>query len=124
MTTQLASSPLAYRQNAVLAASPSKLVVMLYDGARRFLYQAAVAMREEQIATSHYKLRRAEDIIIHLRETLDMEQGEIAEQLSGIYRFCQRHLLKARAERDPQKIEEVSALLGELRDAWSRIEQT
>ncbi len=123
MTSSLASSPNAYRQNAVLAATPGRLVVMLYDGARRFLYQASVAMGEQQIAASHYKLRRAENIIIHLRETLDMDQGEIAERLQAIYRFCQRHLLQARAERDPQKIEEVSTLLGELREAFARIEQ-
>jgi flagellar protein FliS len=123
MTTQLAPSPHAYRQTAVSAASPGKLIVMLYDGARRFLHQASVAMSEQQIAASHTKLRRAENIIIYLRETLDPDQGEIAERLATIYRFCQRHLLQARAERDPQKIEQVSVLLGELREAWAKVEQ-
>ena len=121
--TTLASSPHAYRQSAVLAASPGRLVVMLYDGARRFLHQAAVAMNEGQVPQSHYKLRRAENIILHLRDTLDMEQGEVAERLASIYRFCQHHLLQARAERSPEKIEQVSALLSELRDAWATIEQ-
>ena len=121
MTTQLAASPLAYRQNAILAASPGRLVVMLYDGARRFLHQASAAMAEQEIAASHYKLRRAENIIIHLRETLDMDQGEVAERLASIYRFCQRHLMQARVERSPEKIQQVSDLLGELRDAWARI---
>ena len=65
------------------------------------------------------KLRRAESIITHLRDTLDMEQGEVPARLQAIYLFCVRHLNQARIERDPAKIEEVSALLGELRDAWS-----
>jgi flagellar secretion chaperone FliS len=119
--TQLATSPTVYRQSAVLGAAPEALVVMLYDGARRFLYQGAIAMREDRLELAHHKLRRAEDILLHLREVLDMDQGEIAERLQAIYLFCQRHLRQARLDRDPAKIEQVSDLLGELREAWAAI---
>ena len=78
MSTYAATySPNAYRASAVLTASPGQLVVMLYDGARRFLHQAAVAMGERDIPGAHNKLTRAEDIIRHLRNTLDMDQGEL-----------------------------------------------
>lgn len=43
-------------------------------------------------------------------------------RLQSIYLFCLRHLRAARFDRDPGKIEEVSALLGHLRDAWAVIE--
>jgi flagellar secretion chaperone FliS len=115
------SSPRAYRESAVLSAPPELLVVMLYDGARRFLYQASVAMRDGQIQMAHAKLRRAEDILRHLRNTLDMEQGQLADRLQAIYLFCQRHLRQARLDRDPAKIEQVSSILGDLRDAWAAI---
>ena len=115
------SSPNAYRESAVLTATPEQLVVMLYDGARRFLYQAAVAMRNEDVQTAHVKLRRAEAIISHLRNTLDLDQGDIAARLQSIYLFCNRHLNQARIQRDPVKIEEVSSLLGELREAWGAV---
>ena len=105
----------------MLSAPPEMLVVMLYDGARRFLFQASVAMRNEQIELSHRKLRRAEDIIQHLRDTLDMEQGEISQRLEAIYLFCLRHLQQARFDRDVTKLEQVSGLLGELREAWATI---
>jgi flagellar secretion chaperone FliS len=121
MSTQFPSSPAAYRQSAVLTASPERLVVMLYDGARRFLSQATVAMRGDDVQTAHVKLRRAEAIIEHLRDTLDMDQGEVAARLQAIYLFCGRHLNEARVERDPAKIEQVAALLGELRQAWSTL---
>ena len=121
MYSQLASSPSAYRQSAVLTASPEQLVVMLYDGARRFLGQATAAMRSGDVETSHLKLRRAEAIIAHLRDTLDLDQGEVAERLQAIYAFCHRHLNDARVQRDPKKIEQVNALLGELRSAWSSV---
>jgi flagellar protein FliS len=116
--------PRAYRESAVLSAQPEQLIVMLYDGARRFLGQAAIAMGEGQVELAHRKLRRTEDILLHLREVLDMEQGgEIATRLQSIYLFCQSYLLKARLDRDPAKIDRVSAMLGELRDAWATIEQ-
>jgi flagellar protein FliS len=115
------ATPNAYRESAVLSAPPEVLVVMLYDGVRRFLFQAGVAMRDGQIELSHRKLRRAEDIIHHLRDALDMDQGEISERLEAIYLFCLRHLQQARFDRDANKLEQVSALLGELREAWAAI---
>jgi flagellar secretion chaperone FliS len=121
MNPQLAYSPSAYRQSAVLTASPEQLVVMLYDGARRFLGQAAVAMHAGDVQTSHLKLRRAEAIITHLLETLDLDQGDLALRLQSIYLFCNRHLNDARVQLDPKKIEQVGALLGELRSAWSTV---
>jgi flagellar secretion chaperone FliS len=122
MSQHLASSPRAYRESAVLTASPERLVVMLYDGARRFLHQGAVAMRSGQVEAAHHRLRRAEAIISHLRDTLDMEQGELPARLQSIYLFCNRHLNHARIQRDPAKIEQVSSLLGELREAWAAAE--
>jgi len=115
------ATPNAYRESAVLSAPPEMLVVMLYDGARRFLFQAGVAMRNGQIELSHRKLRRAEDIIHHLRDALDMDQGEISQRLESIYLFCLRHLQQARFDRDANKLEQVSTLLGELREAWATI---
>ena len=119
--TPYATAQQAYRDSAVLTASPGQLVVMLYDGARRFLTQAGFAMRQKDLATANDRLRRAEAIIAELRATLDMSAGEVAERLDAIYAFCQRHLLEARFERDGDRIDEVAKLLGELRDAWAEI---
>jgi flagellar protein FliS len=119
--SNVAASPQAYRNSAVLAASPVQLVVMLYDGARRFLRQAAVAMRAGEIERGHTTLRRAEMIVAHLDATLDMEQGDVAAHLHSIYLFCLRHLNDARNAQDAGKLEEVDQLLGELREAWAEV---
>jgi flagellar protein FliS len=115
------ATPNAYKQSAVLSAPPELLVVMLYDGARKFLFQSGVAMREGQIELTNRKLRRAEDIIQHLRDTLDMEQGQIAGNLESIYVFCLRQLRSARFDKDPAAIEHVSSLLAQLREAFATI---
>jgi len=121
MPGNLASTRSAYQRSAVLTASREQLVVMLYDGAHRFLAQASIAMRERDVDTSHRKLRRAEAIINHLRATLNKEEGgEIAQRLERIYLFCTRHLNEARVKRDPERIEEVDSLLLELREAWAQ----
>jgi flagellar secretion chaperone FliS len=114
-----AASPQAYRESAVLTAPPERLVVMLYDGARRFLFQAA--MRDGDVPTSHERLRRAEQIVEHLLATLDMSQGEIAEKLEAIYVFCLQLLAEGRMRQDPASLDKVGELLGELREAWAQV---
>jgi flagellar secretion chaperone FliS len=121
MSTYAPQSHSTYRANAVLTASPEQLVVALYDGAHRFLHQASVAMTARDIQAAHVKQKRAEDIIRHLRNTLDMDQGEIAERLYAIYTFCLEHLRKARLEQDPRKVDEVDAMLAKLRTSWAAI---
>lgn len=114
-------APQAYKESAVLTAPPERLVVMLYDGIRRFLYQAAVAMRDGEIELTNNRLKRAEAIIDELNNTLDMSQGDVAERLRALYLFSKRHLMQARIQRSPEMIDEVSKLLDTVGDAWRQI---
>jgi flagellar secretion chaperone FliS len=122
LATLAATTSDAYKQQSILTAPPGRLVVMLYDGCVRFLFQAAYAMREDNRKVSQERLRRAEAIIDELRVTLDHDKGgEIAANLDALYGFSRSHLIKAWAEQDAAKIDEVSRLIGELRDAWAQI---
>ena len=115
-------SPAAYQQSSVLTASPGRLVVMLYDGAGRFLSQAAAAMREEQHGIANDRLRRGELIIDELLCTLNMEEGGvIASRLQGLYVFFLGQLTEARTSRNPAKIDWVAGQMRELREAWAEI---
>jgi flagellar protein FliS len=119
--TPYATAQQAYRDSAILTAPPERLVVMLYDGVNRFLIQGATALRSGDMTVTNDRLRRAEAIITELRATLDLSQGQVANNLESIYSFCQRHLLEARLKRDPEKIEHVAKLLRELREAWDQV---
>ncbi len=122
MNARAAAPTMAYKESSVLTATPQQLVVMLYDGAHRFLFQAAHAMRSGDVQQMNNRMQRAEAIINELRGTLNFEEGgEIAGRLEAIYSFCQRHLLEARLKRDPQRIEQVMKLLAELREAWDQV---
>lgn len=111
----------AYAESSVLTAPPERLVVMLYDGAGRFLARAAAATRAGDAGAAGTALGRAGAILDELLATLDPSAGEIAERLRDIYLFCRRELMAAQLERDAAKIERVAALLAELRESWATI---
>jgi flagellar protein FliS len=116
-----APAPNVYRESAVLTAAPEQLVVMLYDGANRFLTQSAIAMRDGRAGLAGEKLRRAEAIIDELLATLDLSVGEVAERLQALYLFFKEHLSAARLKQDASKVDEVARLMRELRGAWAGI---
>jgi flagellar protein FliS len=118
------ASPQAYRASSVMTASPAQLVVMLYDGAGRFLRQAEIAAEEGAWSHAFDRIEKAEAIVDELLVTLDNEAGEIADRLQGIYVFCKRLLIEARLERDAERIRRTAKLLGDLRDAWAEIATT
>jgi flagellar protein FliS len=122
LSAPAAAHTAAYRQQSVLTASPGQLVVMLYDGCLRFLHQTTFAMREQKWQQASARMSRAEAIITELLTTLDLEEGgQIASHLQGIYVFCLRHLAEARRDQDPEAVEKVADLLGELRESWAQI---
>lgn len=112
----------AYTESSVLTAPRERLVVMLYDGAIRFLHQSAVALRAGNQRVFLDRVQRAEAIIKELNLTLDMARGgDVATRLRAIYQFCNMHLAAATMEGDPKKIDDVIRLLSELRESWQQI---
>lgn len=109
-----------YLNTQVQTQRPEKLVLMLFDGALRFMCQGRKAMAERKYdKTSHY-LGRAQEIVSELRVSLNPDAGPIARNLESLYDFMHRRLIQANAEKDPGKVEEVYELLAGLRNAWER----
>jgi flagellar protein FliS len=111
----------AYTESSVLTAPPERLVVMLYDGAGRFLARAVAALRDGDAGAAGEPLGRAQAILDELLATLDHEAGLVAERLESIYLFCKRTLIEAQLQRDPEAVERVAAQLAVLREAWAEI---
>lgn len=108
-----------YRQTSIQTAPPEQLVVMLYDGAIRFLEQARVALERGEDASQ--PIGRTQDIIVELISSLNRSAGEIADTLFLLYDFMLHQLFKAIIRKDPKMLEEVSGMLRDLREAWATV---
>lgn len=113
-----------YRQNSVETSTPTRMVVMLYDGAIRFLSQALPAMHARQFDRQSEMIGKAQDIIAHLRDTLDFGAGgAVAKHLSGFYGGLLNALTEANIHDRPEQIEQSIAALRELREAWAEVDR-
>ena len=108
-----------YQQNQVETVSPQQLVLMLYDGALRFLKLARSGIYQQNIEQSHNNIIKTQNILSELMSTLDMNQGEIAQNLFSLYDYMYQRLLDANLKKDCTPLNEVEALLSELRDTWA-----
>ena len=114
----------AYRQVETESRSPLELVVMLYDGALRFLGEAAEAAERKDIRARSRAVSRTLAIVAELQSTLDLEKGgAIADQLDDLYTYITSRLLDVAIKNDVTAIEETRKLLAPVRDAWSQISQ-
>ena len=114
----LANPHRTYMQNQVDTVSPQQLVIMLYSGAIKFLRLAATGLEENSMEKCHTNNLKAQDIIIELMSSLDMEQGDVAGSLYLLYDYMHRRLLDANIKKEKQPLTEVEAMLTELRDTW------
>ncbi|MBO8142020.1 MAG: flagellar export chaperone FliS [Firmicutes bacterium] len=113
-----------YRTTQVSTAGPMKLVLMLYDGAIRFVNQAAAAVESNKLEEAHRSLLRAQDILAELDGALDRSAGEIAENLHRLYDYMQRRLIEGNVRKDPEPLREVAGLLEQLQEAWQAVAQS
>ncbi|MBN2468287.1 MAG: flagellar export chaperone FliS [Deltaproteobacteria bacterium] len=112
-----------YTNIDVTTADQGKLVVLLYEGAIRFLNEAKNCIRNNDVPGKARYLNRVQDIIQELNYSLNTNDGgEIAQNLRSLYLFMDRHLVKAKIERDGAKeIDAVLSSLSSLYDAWRQI---
>lgn len=108
----------------VEAASPHRLIVMLFDGAIKACNLAKLHMRNGAIADKGMAITKAIAIIQEgLRLSLDKEVGgELAANLDALYDYMGRMLLQANLHNDEAKLDEVASLLSDLKESWEQID--
>jgi len=111
-----------YRETAVTTQNKGRLVVMLYEGAVKFLKMAIKEIETKNPEAKGKYISKTIDILFELNAVLDMEAGgEVAMNLRKLYLFMGQHLTEANTEQDIGKIEEVIKLLEELNESWKAI---
>ena len=118
----------AYRNVEVSSAVPYadsiQLIQMLFDGLIASLSDAEGHFERKDIKGKNESIGKANKIIIGLQSALDFEKGkELAQNLSELYDYCIRRLLKANIRNDVEGIVEVKGLMKEISDAWNLVPQ-
>jgi flagellar protein FliS len=112
----------AYRDTAVSTQSKGRLIVLLYEGAIKFMKLAITQLEAGNYEEKGRYIARAQDIINELNAVLDTDAGgEIAANLRKLYFFMNNRLSEANAKRDPQMIREVITIMEELNQGWKTI---
>ncbi len=107
-----------YRQNAVMSAGRGELTLMLYDAAVKYIKQGVKFIENQNIEKTHHAIVRAQEIFLHLGDTLNMDY-EISKNLSLLYDYLYRRLTEANVKKDGRVLAEALDLAEELRDAWA-----
>lgn len=106
----------------VPSASPHRLTLMLYDAALKHMGLADAHMAAGRVAEKGAAVTMAIRIIDEgLKGTLDLSQGELAQNLKALYEYIDTCLLKASLHNDPAQLAEARALLSGMRDTWAAI---
>lgn len=120
----------AYQAQSILTASPGQLVLLMYDGALRFMAQARAAFAEPEdtprrLETINTALLRAQAILGELRANLDFTSGgEVAVNLDRLYDYHLRRLFECNIRKSEIPLIEVEGLVRELRDGWAEMIHT
>ena len=110
-----------YNQTRVYTASQKELLLMLYDGAIRFLRIGREGVEEKHIEKAHNNLIRAKRIILELISTVNREQGELADNLLSLYNFMFRRIVEANVRKEVEPIDESIGILTTLREGWTEV---
>ncbi|MGL1932417.1 MAG: flagellar export chaperone FliS [Desulfotalea sp.] len=108
-----------YQKNQIETASPEQILLMLYDGAIRFIRRAIVGLETGDMKEVRFGVNKTHAIISEFSNTLDRELGgKIAEDLDALYFFMLKELNSVTIEPDLQKMKDVEKLLVDLRATW------
>ena len=112
--------------SGTMYADPHSLITQMFDGALTRIAQAKGAIARGDVASKAEMISKAVLIVGGLEGCINhKEGGELAVNLSRLYQYMSITLTEANIHDDIDKLNEVSALLLEIKSAWIQIpEQT
>ncbi len=111
-----------YQKTSVTTANKVKILLMLYEGAIKFVKQAQINMQKKEVAKKGVLISKATAILSELMNTLDFEAGgQLAVDLENLYIFMIDHLIEANINNDVDKLKDVERILKTLYAGWVEI---
>ncbi len=110
-----------YFQTQVTTTTQGDILILLFDGAIKYLTQAREKIAEKNYAQKGILISKAMDILTELQGSLNAQKGgELAGNLQRLYFYCNTQLLQANLKMDVNIIDEVLHILTGLRDAFNQ----
>nr|WP_321312391.1 flagellar export chaperone FliS [uncultured Campylobacter sp.] len=109
----------SYNSTSLSVDNQEKLVLMLYEGILRFAARAKKAMQEKNVQEKVMFINKISAIFIELSSSLDLNQGQIAHYLKGLYAREITRLIEANIKNDVDAIDEVIRVTRGLISAWN-----
>jgi len=107
-----------YQSERVLTAPPQVLVLMMLE---RVVSDLDKALDIEDPLGRSTKIRNAQDIVIELRCSLDLSQGEIAENLDSLYAYVDEQCLDAFVNQSRSPLRPARQVMREILEGWRAI---
>ncbi|MBF0172798.1 MAG: flagellar export chaperone FliS [Magnetococcales bacterium] len=108
-----------YKTSQANTASREDLLILLYEGAIRFLERAIKEKDAKRLSEHKMYLRRGMAIVAELQATLDFQKGgDLAIQLFELYGYMMDRLTEANIKQDMEQIKIVIKNLGILLEGW------
>jgi flagellar protein FliS len=107
-----------YLADSIATASPARLLTMLYDRLVLDLKRGEEGLRAGDRNTASQQLLHAQDIVLELRTSLNMDVWDGADRLAQIYTFLLTELVGANVNADADRVASCRRLVEPLRDAW------
>lgn len=110
-----------YKTNSVNYASKDQLLLMLVDGAVKFVKIGKQALINKDIKKAHENIIKTQNIFYELMATLDVSKaGDWGQSLMSVYDFIVRRLVDANMKKDVGIIDEVIPLIENVKDTWEQ----
>jgi flagellar secretion chaperone FliS len=111
-----------YKAVQVKTCSPGELLVLLFEGARRFLGEAAAAVRTGERERAGERIGKAIAVLGELDCGLrPSEAPELCKNLRAVYGFCKTSLIQANMRQDPALIDDVARVLEPIAGAFTQV---
>ena len=112
-------------ESGVLSSDPHQLILMMFDGALRAIAEAKGAIERKDLASKSVAITKAINIFSALRESLDKEsEPGISENFDNLYAYCITSLIDLSISLDLDGLDEISAFIKPIRDAWSQMPES
>lgn len=108
-----------YRQSSVQTATPAQLLLMMYDGAIKFVRGGLEGLKDSNYQNANTFLNKAQTIVSELIVTLDYS-FEVSKGLAAMYEYINYLLVQANIKKEAGPAEEALGYLVELRETWSQ----